>query len=207
MFWGGILEIPPCLKKGGNFFMSLPTTAATTLENLKSFLGINAQDTSKDSLYELLIESCTEAAERYIGRNIVARTITEEPHDKQGSKTKYLQVCQYPISSITSIVEDGQTIDTTILKLDKYNGIIKKPTNWKGAVLVTYIAGLAQDTASVPKNIQLAIWQWVKDILNLQENCNIKGETLGDYSVSYYEEHSIPSQVTMLLEGYRRIDL
>lgn len=187
--------------------MSLPTTAATTLENLKSFLGVNTQDTSKDSLYELLIESCTEAAERYIGRNIVARTITEEPHDKQGSKTKYLQVCQYPISSITSIVEDGQTIDTTILKLDKYNGIIKKPTNWKGAVLVTYIAGLAQDTASVPKNIQLAIWQWVKDILNLQENCNIKGETLGDYSVSYYEEHSIPSQVAMLLEGYRRIDL
>lgn len=187
--------------------MSLPTTAATSLENLKSFLGVNTQDTSKDSLYELLIESCTEAAERYLGRNIVARTITEEPHDKQGSKTKYLQVRQYPISSITTIVEDGQSIDPTILKLDKYNGIIKKPTNWKGAVLITYIAGLAQDTASVPKNIQLAIWHWVKEVLKIQEDCNIKGETLGDYSVSYYEEHSIAPQVALLLEGYRRIDL
>lgn len=187
--------------------MSLPTTAATTLANLKNFLGVSANDTSKDTLYELLIESCTEAAEKYLGRNIVARTITEEPHDKQGSKTKYLQVRQYPITSITTILEDGQTLDSAILKLDKYNGIIKKPTNWKGVVLITYIAGLAANTASVPKNIQLAIWQWVKEILSLQENCNIKGETLGDYSVSYYEEHAIPTQVAMLLEGYKRIDL
>lgn len=187
--------------------MSLPTSAATTLANLKNFLGVSINDTSKDTLYELLIESCTEAAEKYLGRNIVARTITEEPHDKQGSKTKYLQVRQYPITSITTILEDGQTLDSAILKLDKYNGIIKKPTNWKGVVLITYIAGLAANTASVPKNIQLAIWQWVKEILSLQENCNIKGETLGDYSVSYYEEHAIPTQVAMLLEGYKRIDL
>lgn len=187
--------------------MSLPTTAATTLENLKSFLGVSAQDTSKDSLYELLIESCTEAAEKYLGRNIVVRTITEEPHDKQGSKTKYLQLNQYPVSSITTLIEDGQTIDTAILKLDNHNGIIKKPTNWKGVVLITYTAGIAANTASVPKNIQLAIWHWVKDILNLQENCNIKGETLGDYSVSFYEEHSVPKQVGFLLEGYRRSDI
>lgn len=187
--------------------MSLPTTAATTLENLKSFLGISSQDTSKDSLYELLIESCTEAAEKYLGRNIVARTITEEPHDKQGSKTKYLQLRQYPITSITTIFEDGQSLDPAILKLDKYNGIIKKPTNWTGVVLITYIAGLAANTASVPKNIQLAIWHWVKEVLKIQENCNIKGETLGDYSISYYEEHSIAPQVALLLEGYRRIDL
>ena len=51
------------------------------------------------------------------------------------------------------------------------------------------------------------IWQWIKEILSLQETCNIKGETLGDYSVSYYEEHAIPTQVALLLEGYKRIDL
>lgn len=187
--------------------MALPTTAATTLANLKTFLGISSNDTSKDALYELLIESCTEAAEKYLGRNIVARTITEEPHDKQASKTKYLQTQEYPISSITTILEDGQTIDQAILKLDKYNGIIKKPTNWKGVVLITYVAGLAANTASVPKNIQLAIWQWVKEILVLQESSHIKGETLGDYSISYCEENSIPTQVALLLEGYKRIDL
>lgn len=187
--------------------MSLPTTAATTLENLKNFLGISANDTSKDSLYELLIESCTDAAEKYLGRNIVARTITEEPHDKQGSKTKYLQVRQYPITSITSIVEDGQTLDTTILKQDKYNGIIKKPTNWNGVVLITYIAGLAANTASVPKNIQLAIWQWISYLANTKESQGIDSETLGDYSVNYLEQNEVPSSVISLLEGYKRIDL
>ncbi|MDR1683940.1 MAG: phage head-tail connector protein, partial [Elusimicrobiota bacterium] len=48
-------------------------TAATTLENLKTYLGL--KDESKDALLTLLLESCTDAAEKYLGRYIVARAI------------------------------------------------------------------------------------------------------------------------------------
>ena len=67
--------------------------------------------------------------------------------------------------------------------------------------------GIAQNTASVPKNLQLAIWIWIQNLLAKQESGIVKSESLGDYSVSYQDESSIPSSVRSLLEGYRRFDL
>ncbi len=67
--------------------MSLPTNAATTLDNLKKYLNIAASDTSKDDLFELLIESVTNAAEEYLGRFIVARQISQEPYESTNSKS------------------------------------------------------------------------------------------------------------------------
>ena len=74
--------------------MSLPTNAATTLDNLKKYLNVASGDTSKDDLFELLIESVTNAAEEYLGRFIVARQISQEPYDCTNSKSKYLLVRQ-----------------------------------------------------------------------------------------------------------------
>ena len=187
--------------------MSLPTNAATSLENLKKYLNISQNDTSKDDLFELLIESVTNAAEEYLGRYIVARQISQEPYDCTNSKSKYLQLKQYPVTSVTTIIEDGETLDTATLKIDNSNGIIRRNIFWKGAVLVTYTAGLAADTASVPKNIQLAIWQWISYLANTKESQGIDSETLGDYSVNYLEQNQIPDTVISLLEGYKRIDL
>ena len=187
--------------------MSLPTTAATTLENCKKFLNIGSSDTSKDELLELLIDAATNAAEEYLGRYIVARQISQEPYDCTNSKSKYLQLKQYPVTTLTTVIEDGETLDTAALTLDTSNGIIKRNIFWKGAVLVTYTAGISSSTANVPKNLQLAIWQWVSYLLNTQGAQGIDSETLGDYSVNYLEENPIPPVVISLLEGYKRIDL
>lgn len=187
--------------------MSISSTAATTLANLKTYLKVSVSDTSKDELFELLIDSCTLAAEEYLGRYIVQRTITEEPYDCENHHSRYLQLKQYPVASVTTILEDGLALDSAILKTDLYNGIIKKATPWRGTVLATYSAGLSSNTASVSKNIQLAIWQWVADILSTQDASGAKSETLGDYSINYYDEHKMPQSVELLLEGYRRADL
>ncbi len=189
--------------------MSTNETAlrATTVNALKEYLKISSSDDSKDALLEVLLDSCTAAAEKYLGRYIVAREISQEPHDFDGLKTKYLQLEQYPLTSISEILQDGIEVPSDAYRCDKYNGIIKKSVGWRGIVLATYVGGLAQDTASVPKNIQLAIWQWISDILQVQENGSVKNETLGDYSVSYYDERPVPLSVASLLEGYRRINL
>ena len=187
--------------------MSLPTTAATTLENCKKYLNIASSDTSKDELLELLIDAATNAAEEYLGRYIVARQISQEPYDCTNLKSKYLQLKQYPVTTLTTVLEDGETLDISALTLDTSNGIIKRPVFWKGAVLVTYTAGIASTTANVPINLQLAIWQWVSCLLNTQGAQGIDSETLGDYSVNYLEENPIPPVVISLLEGYKRIDL
>ena len=187
--------------------MSLPTTAATTLANCKKYLNIPASDTSKDDLLELLIETATNAAEEYLGRYIVARQISQEPYDCTNSKSKYLQLKQYPVSTLTAVVQNGETLDTSALTLNSSDGILKRRIFWDGAVLVTYTAGIASATANVPKNIQLAIWQWVACILNTQGAQGIDSETLGDYSVNYIDQNPIPPTVISLLEGYKRIDL
>lgn len=185
--------------------MTSINTQATTLESLKIYLDI--QDTQRDSLLQMLIESCSEAAEKYLGRSIVSREFTQEPHDLEGLRSKYVQLEQYPVTEIIKIMQDGIEIPLESLKTDKYNGIIKKSSPWTGVVMADYKAGLAASTDCVPKNIQLAIWQWIADILHMQDAGGAKSESLGDYSINYYDECRIPQSVELLLESYRRISI
>lgn len=180
---------------------------ACTLGDLKNYLKISGDDLSKDALLNLLLESCTIAAERYMGRYIIARDITEEPHDFENGKSKYLQLDQYPVFEINEIVQNGEEIALSSLKADKYNGLIKKGTPWRGAVLVSYKAGIAPSQGSVPANIRLAICQWIAAMLCDQESGGVKSETLGDYSVSYYDDRQVPSSSAILLESYRKVNL
>ena len=83
-------------------------------EDLKSYLRIPAADTSKDSLLMLLLESCTLAAERYIGRYIIARSITEEPHDFYNAKSKYLQLMTVMVYYLMEL----QIITSQLLKTE-----------------------------------------------------------------------------------------
>ncbi len=180
---------------------------ACTLGDLKIYLKISEEDESKDSLLNLLLESCTIAAERYMGRYIIAREITEEPHDFENGKSKYLQLEQYPVFEISKIIQNGEEIEVSSLKADKYNGLIKKSTPWRGAVLASYKAGIAASQESVPANIRLAICCWIASMLSEQESGGVKSETLGDYSVSYYDERQVPPSSAVLLESYRKVNL
>ena len=180
--------------------------SATTLASLKTYLGIS--DTEKDELLTLLIQSCSEAAEKYIGRNIIARAVSQEPHDCQCRKDRYLQLEQYPVTQISAIMQDGIAVPADSYKTDLYNGIIKKTCGfWRGVVLADYTAGIAADVQSVPKNIQLALWQWIADILQIQQNGGLKSETLGDYGATYYDEHKMPASAAMLLDCYKKVSI
>lgn len=185
----------------------MTTYPAITLTELKTYLQIPLDNTQKDPLLNMLIESCTQAAETFLGRFVIARDILEEPHDCDDTKSKYLQLEHYPVLEITEITQNGVEIPLNAIKADKHNGILKKDTIWRGAALVSYRAGLSPDIENVPKNIRLALWQWIADILNQQEAGGIKSETLGDYSVSFYDERQLPPGVAMLLEPYRKVSL
>ena len=181
---------------------------ATTLEALKKYILVAPENTDKDALLTMLLESCTEAAERFLGRYIIARDINCEPHDFEGLSTKYIQLENYPVVEITQIMQEGVLVPSASYKIDARSGIIKNTlSHWRGVVSVDYKAGLANTVENVPPNIQLALWQWVADILRLQDSCGARSETLGDYSVSYYDEHAIPPAVALLLEPYRKVSL
>lgn len=187
--------------------MSDTISPAASLGDLKTYLRIPSSDDSKDALLNLLLESCTQAAELYTGRYIIARDIVEEPHDFDNVKSRYLQLEQYPVIKINSIMQNGETLDLSSVKTDMYNGLIKNTSPWRGVVLVSYKAGIASCRADVPKNIQLALWRWIASILSEQEAGGLKSETLGDYSVSYYDERQVPPASALLLESYKKVNL
>lgn len=187
--------------------MSDNLTPASVPEDLKQYLKIPAADTSKDDLLLLLLESCTLAAERYIGRYIIERTISEEPHDFYKAKSKYLQLQHYPVREVSCVMQNGENMDLSLIKTDSHNGLLKNSAFWRGVVLVSYTAGLAQDYTGLPKNIRLALFQWIAVLLAEQESDGIKSETLGDYSVSYYDSRQIPQSCALLLETYRKFDI
>ena len=180
---------------------------AASMEALKLNLNIPAKDEEKDDLLDMLLCATTEAAEKYLGRFIIARDITAEPHDFDGPKNKYLQLEHYPVQEITEIRQNGVPLPLETLAVDKHNGLVKRSGGWRGLVSTDYKAGIANDVESVPKNIALAVCQWVGEILQNREACGVKSETLGDYSVSYYDERALPRTVAMLLDPYRRADL
>ena len=180
---------------------------AASMEALKTFLNIPATENDKNDLLDMLLCATTEAAEKYLGRFIIARDIAGEPHDFDGSKTKYLQLEHYPALQITEIRQNGAALPLEMLVVDKHNGLIKKAGGWRGLVTADYKAGLAPDTQSVPKNISVAVCRWVSEILQTQQACGVKSETLGDYSITYYEESALPRAVTLMLDPYRRADL
>ncbi len=187
--------------------MSDNLTPVSVPEDLKQYLRIPAADTSKDDLLLLLLESCTLAAERYIGRYIIERSISEEPHDFYKAKSKYLQLDHYPVKEVSAVMQNGENIDLSLIKTDNHNGLLKNSVAWRGVVIVSYTAGLAQDYSSLPKNIRLALFQWIGVLLAEQESGGIKSETLGDYSVSYYDGRQIPPACALLLESYRKFDI
>ncbi len=187
--------------------MSNTNLNALSLQTLKQYLNIAAQDTTQDDFLLTLIESCTQAAEAYLGRIIVARAVIEEPHDAEDNTSQYLQLNHYPAHSVQNILQDGIVINLKNIKLNKQNGILKKSGPWLGAVLVSYTAGLCQSTEETPKNIQLALCQWIADMLAQQQG-GVKSESLGDYSVTYYDDAApLPPSTQTLLEAYKKVNL
>ncbi|MGB2579692.1 hypothetical protein AAIR98_001611 [Elusimicrobium simillimum] len=178
------------------------TQVLTTLEETKQYLGITG--TEQDALISMLLESVSSAAEVFLGRFIISRIISEEAHFIE-DKSKVLQLSFYPVEEVNMIMQNGEEISGEQFSINHNSGILHiKYGFFTGAVLVTYKAGLAENVDAVPADIKLAMWQWVKYLLNKSDGA-VKSESLGDYSVSYAElQGAMPVSVLSILEQYRR---
>ena len=176
-------------------------TTLITLEEAKQFLEI--EDNARDGVLNALIQSVSAAAEVFTGRFIINRVIDGELHFFEHA-AHTLQLNFYPVKQITKIVQNGEEVDAAQVKADNESGILSRRYDaFYGAVLVSYEAGLAADTASVPQDIKLACAQWIKYFL--YSGAAVKSESLGDYSVSYAElAEGMPAEVSAILEKYKR---
>lgn len=182
--------------------MSISNYSITTLAAVRTYLKIAEADTAQDGLLEALIDSVSEAAEKYTGRIFVKRTVVEETHYCHSST---LQLNHYPVLSVTELEQGGDAMAAADYTLDADTGIIDSAVPLDGLVSATYQAGIADTPADCPKDLQLAAWQWISALV-ASPTGSVSAEKLGDYSVSYFrDEDNIPPCARKTFDRYKNI--
>lgn len=123
--------------------MALTADALTTLADVKAVAGIT--DTTQDTRLEYLINAVSAQIAGYCDRVFTRSTYTLETHT--GTNRQSLSLRQWPIVSVSSILEDGTTLPVTEYELkaqDMERGIVYKANGWNQNT--TYATGLTSDT-------------------------------------------------------------
>jgi uncharacterized phiE125 gp8 family phage protein len=125
------------------------------LTDIKPWLPIHATDAAHDTVLEALANAVTEQIERETGRIYLTRTITSET--QSGDGTPLLLLRRYPVTSITTLTENGEAVASTAYWLESNAGILTKydgltwSTEDVGNIVCTYVAGYAR--ASIPASV------------------------------------------------------
>lgn len=191
--------------------MSLSAKALTTLDNVKSVLGINTS--TEDTYLERLIEAASAYVEGQTGRQWLgayATDIVEYP-DPIG---RFLFLKALPIKSITSIVENGAALAYTDDSNGEYRydrlkdeGTVQRVNGaWSTGVrqvVVTYKGGY-ENQAALPADLVIAVDSLVAQMYKTAQRIGITSETMGAYSVTYQTADKASQAIPGFLESINR---
>ena len=175
-------------------------TAIVDMEQVKVALGVT--DDSSDLVIERVIDGVTRAIEDHLGRPVVARTVTAEKHDGDGTDTLLLAP---PLISITTLINDTITVVAADYVFYAKTGKVKLKstvfTEGPQKVSVTYRHGW--ETTAVPHAIRLACINWCIHQWTLvqKDRIGVASKTAGDETITYIA--GIPTDVREMLAPYR----
>lgn len=180
--------------------MAIADNALTTLERLKQFNGIDANDTRQDFKLELLINSASEEIGRYIGRQLKSMQ-----HKEKYTGNNRLTIClrNYPVTVVNAITINGIPVDQSEYRVYE-SGIVERSAPWPSYGLqsgisqltvqpgknidVDYVAGyvLPKDETeeikrTLPFDIEFALFRMVSNLLSLSDQ-GVEG--LKSFSIS-----------------------
>ncbi len=161
-----------------------------TLSDMKAYLGIPSGNTSYDSFLTEQLTLLTDVITAYCRRNFESATYVQTFYRDENPESKYLNLFQFPVISITSIEEDGVTLDPYNYRTNKPTGIITAIEHkffCAKETEVTYVAGFA----TIPTPIQSV----VKSIV--QERYNKKSSGINLDFGSDVQRISIPGAISI----------
>lgn len=135
------------------------------LAEAKDYLNLSATATTYDDKLRQLILVATGHAERYTNRAIARQTVVQVA---SGGNT-YILLWKPQVLSITSVVENGVTLQTTDYVVNKLSGILLRGTYaytvpWiigVDNVTVTYVAGMANPPEDLRQSVkEILRWLW-----------------------------------------------
>jgi len=131
-----------------------------SLEELRTALKLSA--TTDDELLRDVLNEATDLAERRVGRALRRKTVVES--HAGGSSGILLR--QPPALSVTSVVENGTTLDSSAYFVRESSGVLYRgtataPYCWPhGTITVTYVAGYADPPSAAKRGVK-AIAKWL----------------------------------------------
>jgi len=170
-----------------------------TLEELKSYLKIPAEQVDEDDRLGIILSSMTVGVGNYLRRLYTSETKT----DYHNGGTPVLVLEGYPVISVTSVTDTlaGTAVTLTDLNVDLEGGMITYKT------LVPFSSGLNrwvivyEAGESAPEDVKLALLMMCANVNASSEG--FASEKAGDYM--YTALTDLPPAVKMLLESHRRL--
>lgn len=186
----------------------MAATDLVTLSDVKTQLNITVAD--HDSRLSALITNVSARILAHLSNAVVHETVTEQ--HVGGKKRIYLK--KYPYVSDIAIVDGkGNTIPSTDYLILAEQGILQHTGLWPtaeesdgkiGRWSITFKAGLAANTASVPADLKEACHLWVARRFN-RADTSVRSKSVGDLSLSYAAQddpEGVPPDVAALLAPY-----
>jgi uncharacterized phiE125 gp8 family phage protein len=189
--------------------INLNDNALTDLATTKSFLKVTT--TTDDDIISILINACSTAIENYCRRSFYQQVYTNDMYD--GNGTKWLNLKNYPVQSVSQVQVNGVTIDPANYVIKNETGVLCRigpyPNTFTGLsisrfsslwnqgdynIAVSYTAGFA----TIPDDLAHACRVYVKSIYN-SDVANFS-TTFSDGFV--FKADAMPTQVRLMLAPY-----
>ena len=186
----------------------------TTLEDTKEYLEID--DTGKDNLLQQLINTASQFIKTETGYEWVKTTYKELI---DGERTETLILTQRPIISVTSLVINGETIDSGNYYIYNEAGMLKRQDvgiydvgythSFRRGLLfprgqqnieVQYVAGYDD----VPYDLQKAVWSMVNTQLESKNYEGLESYSIGDESIKW-RASGLPAEVQQTIMKYKSV--
>lgn len=199
------------------FATAVTTPAAskdmTLLATVKTELGITGS--TDDAFFAVQIQQASAAIVTYCNREFAKETLVDTFRPE--CAVDYLSLARWPLVSITSIVEDGETLTAADYESEAATSLIYRldgddvRSRWAATkIVVTYEAGYVMLT-SLPHDLERACIELVKRRwFARKRDPLVKSETVPDvYEVGYWvngngDSSSMPDDIALLINPYRR---
>lgn len=173
-------------------------TSFATVAELSAFVGKDID--ANDPTAELALSLASDAVRAYCRQSIDANT---ETITVQGSGSTLLLLPETPVTAVTEVKVDGETVAATLYSFTRYGALYRTSGLWPGitkSVEVTYTHG-HEDIPGAVKAATLSVAARVLD-----SPAGIRQEAIGAYSVTYTNgTPALLESETASLDPYRLV--
>jgi hypothetical protein len=180
-----------------------------TLAEAKAWIGIKTADTTYDALVENFIDGVSWQFNKYSGRLLKARDITEYT---EGANTLTIKLKQWPVNSITSIFIDaereyGATTEITDYTFHETGLVFSDTYSFSAvpnAVKIVYNAGYS----TIPYDLKVAALDQIKWLFRRHRDNSegVTSETTINGSTTRTEDGEMLTTSMEILKRYKKRD-